>query len=493
MDDVLIVRSKPRSKVSMRIRSITLTPGLGIEEAAAASKKHILFDPEVFSSNQFEVGAISDFLGKITIPNEVNLVFQELQLPKECQEKLMMINFCVYPNPNEFIISEDGKFAFSSFSQLILHLTSPNFCNPSLQRVLLLTMISYIHPILFFSALIVRYYSFVGFSQSNVSDNTQMKLIRHRIVSIIGLWSKLCNYHFTNKLLGGLSLFSDLLTKANSLEETNQKIVRSSVNHIKKQITQMIRPIALKSECVGPNTMLKQFLDSPTEALAKQITLRNSYLFRSIMQHEWIQSIFTEEKRGSLKDLITYFDQLTRFVSFSVVFGTNERERADIYTMWAKVSIHLRQSNDFMGLFSVISGLTHKSVSRLIKTIRLSLKYLGKQKSTFESLFVICEMDNDFKNYREVISSSPSPSIPFIACFQKDWVYFRETYCPPPLGLISIKHLESAVEMLDRVSWYQNDEYSFSTDENIQSLLRGLPDPPSSKSLMAISLLREPN
>ena len=479
------------NRYAIRLRSITLTPRLG-----NVSNRSIIIDPNNEITNHFLISDLHDDFLCIPISNQLNDIFNLLSLNQEIRSQLISINFLIYPDPKELILDFEGKLNQASFSQILLMITSPGFSNPSLLKTILLTLLSFIHPILFFLSLVTRYYSLIGLENSNVQDSIQLNLIRQRVVSIITLWTKLCNYHFTNLLLEALILLRDHLLKADHSEskETQSKMIKAAVLHLKKNL------LINKSDLIfytpdtqiGAITLINSFLKYDPEKLSNQFTLRHSNLFRNINQQDWLEAIFTGEKKGSLNELIKNFDFITRFVSFSVVYGENEKERSNIYQMWVKLLIEFRKQNDFFGLFSVLSGLNHKSVSRLNKTLKIAWNSLKKFQNIFNNIQQICEFENDFKNYREIISNSPIPFVPFIACFQKDWVYFQETFKNPPSGLISIKKLEIAVEHLDRVTRFQNDRYPFEENIEIQKLITNILNLQIPQHLMQISICREP-
>ena len=130
---------------------------------------------------------------------------------------------------------------------------------------------------------------------------------------------------------------------------------------------------------------------------------------------------------------------------------------------------------------------------RLTKTMELVDNKIKNLKEEHDSLMKLVSLTNNFKNYREVIDISPSPTIPFIACFQKDWVYFQETTKAVVKNLINVDVIDQGVKLLDKILYMRNDDYNIVPDEEVIDVLSRITASLDLFGLMKLSTAMEPS
>ena len=104
----------------------------------------------------------------------------------------------------------------------------------------------------------------------------------------------------------------------------------------------------------------------------------------------------------------------------------------------------------------------------------------------------ICDISNDFENYRNVFKNVAGPCVPFIGCFQKDLIYIQETYDDNIKGLINFKKCDECVKIYEKIAKYQSEKYNFTEHPTIQILITDIPIEIDMKVLMNVSIRREP-
>ena len=184
-------------------------------------------------------------------------------------------------------------------------------------------------------------------------------------------------------------------------------------------------------------------------------------MFMELQPRELLAGIWETENKYSNPTLKRFIDHLNGFsyaVAMSVITGPNPEARGKIFKRWIDVSQTCLEMRNYHGMFSVIYGLTHKSVSRLYDTQKYAMKTNRLRKSQYETMCNLCQPNNDFHAYREIIKSPVTPCVPFLGCFQKDLVYVQESYKNKVNDLINFKKCKACARLVifvqDQKKWY---------------------------------------
>ena len=470
--DLVKARKRNRSKNVLHVRPnrSSIAP---LEDIA---NEMLLIDEENsgfnFSEKRLDATGDNSFVGLLDV----------LQLNDNEKEKAMELENPHYGNPSSFIIDANLSVKSVDLVQSILFLTLHNFNDSHFQRKFLLTIPVYSTPKQYLGCLFVHYFA---------RHDEKIKL---RVIVLLSFWMKLCPGHFLPEMISSLEHFQQMISSSDFIKNTSQyKLFVKSLEILKTYKPFELKKISSLLPPTGPNKFLEIYQKCGIKGTAEQLTLQQSRLFRNISQDDLVNIIFGLDNPPSLLKLTKNFDIFTTFVSFTVIYKTTAQERSNVYKMWLEIAIELRKLNNFYGLFSVVGGLSHRSVTRLTKTMELVDNKIKNLKEEHDSLMKLVSLTNNFKNYREVIDISPSPTIPFIACFQKDWVYFQETTKAVVKNLINVDVIDQGVKLLDKILYMRNDDYNIVPDEEVIDVLSRITASLDLFGLMKLSTAMEPS
>lgn len=384
------------------------------------------------------------------------------------------------------ILAPGTKLETISVSDFIVYTTLKTFSDSSLQKKVLISITDYCSAQSYLVGLMCRFLTACG---------TDMAAIRQKVITTLTVWAKLCPYLFDDKMLSALEDFGAVVSIHGS--EMQSKYVSSAVNYLRRTFdAPPPPPPPAPGEDVavtGPGKLKSMMKKLGPAETAKQLTIRHSALFMAVRPRDLLAGVYGTGKPESIDALTQHFELLTTFVSFSTIYFPNAAERAEMYGLWAAVAFEFRRLNDFLGLFSVVHGLKHRSVCRLSKTMALVGKQMKKQQAAFDELVELCRLEGDFKSYRETIARVRPPLVPFIGCFQKDWIYFQETLPKPKDGSILVPRCDRAAALFDQVASMQNHQFDFVENPKFMGIFAGILKSPNTVMLMQISLSWEPN
>lgn len=425
-------------------------------------------------------------------------LYRILDINIEDRYKLSDIQSSNFPNLNEWKPSDgsgdgtNGEIDAASFTQLILYATSPTLPNVTFIKKFLLTSPSFVQPTRLLAALFTRYYTDIKSPTSNIHSPEELKNIRLKVVNLLAQWIKTLPYQFSEKMIDAYNDFMEYVKS----EETVFRVLNGAYNIYKglsvKEKTKLVKMPSL----LPPTPPDEWTLDDiePLE-LARQITIAQSKIFRIIGPMELLTGIWGTTKGGgspNVDRLIANFDKLSAYVPFSIMNNPDPKVRGKLYIRWAEVAAHCYELKNFNGMFAVIVGLSHRCVRRMPQTMKYAQKASKDKKAILEEMFNICELSNDYKNYRPLYEATSDTCVPFIGCLQKDLVYIQECF-PNQIGdLINWKKSIACFDLISKVGLRQLNRYPLKKSPRIQQLIDEIPPPMDTIGLMTMSLRVEP-
>jgi len=341
-------------------------------------------------------------------------------------------------------------------------------------------------------------------SQSNPAssflvDNNQLTKVR--ICNILKKWIELMYETIEEDTLVRLNQFVDSLEAANS-KDPLAKMLRDSVN--KKLISAKNPKRVFDEEAPTPkvprnlNSPNLNFLDVDNEELARQLTLIDFEIFRSIKPTELLLQSWNKPELHCRSPMvlkhIDRFNDVSSWVASMVVKVEDRVQRARMLSKIISIAMHLRQLNNFSTLFAFVAGLSNPSIARLAATKR------ELQQKSIDDLNLLEEFvspESNFKMYRGMLkelalNSCQSPTIPYIGLYLKD-LTFIEDGNPDFVGnnLINFEKRNLVSRVILEIMRYQQRPYNLLVVPRIRSFLKNLPRKPD-KELFKLSLLREP-
>ena len=424
-------------------------------------------------------------------------ILHVLRFKSEELDKLLCINSQRYPESSQIIFNPNRTIFYASFSQLIIALTNPSATDINFQNSFLISFPSFAEPRVFLAALFLRFFINTNYPKANITSLDNYQLMRNRVIRILSKWMDSFPYHFTTKMINAIEEFLKLIDDEQNLKLQKQIMIKS-LQRVCGKSKSLIRRVSESPPLILPTDIPENewtLTDIPPQELARQITLLHSKYYTEVKPGEILASIWGEKISCGFKNfskLIQHFNSFSNNVSISILVPASPHVRAKLFSFWIDVAYNCYKLNNFHGMFSIISGLIHPSVKRLKETIGFTFRTFSKRKSYFQEMENICDISNDFENYRNVFKNVAGPCVPFIGCFQKDLIYIQETYDDNIKGLINFKKCDECVKIYEKIAKYQSEKYNFTEHPTIQILITDIPIEIDMKVLMNVSIRREP-
>jgi hypothetical protein len=122
-----------------------------------------------------------------------------------------------------------------------------------------------------------------------------------------------------------------------------------------------------------------------------------------------------------IQPLIDLWDKISNLVSSEIIYGDSESSQVFTVSYFVKVADELYNMGNYHMLFSILAGLGNASIGKL--------EYLWKNKpylSSFHKLNNVVSFSGNFQNYRQEISLTTKPIIPYVGIILADFVHLLE-------------------------------------------------------------------
>lgn len=435
----------------------------------------------------------------LTLPYKECLlhVLHVLRFKAEELEAISCVNVQRFPESSQIIFNPNGEIHYASFSQLIIALTNPSVTDINFQNSFLISFPSFVEPRTFLAALFLRFFINLSYPKSNITTVENFQLMRNRVIRILSKWMDSFPYHFSNKMIRAIEEFLKLIDEAQNFKIQKQ-IMFKSLERLHGKSRVLIRRVMEQPPLILPPDKPEdewELIDIPPEELARQITLLHSKYYVQIEPSEILKSIWGDKiscGSNSFSKLNQHFNSFSNYVSISILLPALPQVRAKVFSFWIDVAGYCYNLNNYHGMFCIISGLIHPSVKRLKDTKCLVFRSFSKRKSCFHEMESICNISNNFENYRNMFNNVRGPCVPFIGCFQKDLVYLQETLDDKIDSLINFRKCDECVKIFEKISKHQSERYNFTEQQTIQMLITDIPIEIDIKVLMNVSFKREP-
>ena len=286
---------------------------------------------------------------------------------------------------------------------------------------------------------------------------------------------------------------------ANSLKKTMVKKLESSRNDpssllmfSKKAPTPLL-----------PKTTECELLDHDPVEMARQISLKEQKLYKTISMREFLDQKWNKDhKKLSAPGIVAFiedFNELSALVtryfffffwffgsfsySFSFIFiypfpsphrsivtQVSLRKRIKNLEKWVMVASKCREMTNFNGTMAIISGLRASSVFRLKKTWG---GVEGKISGLYEQLVELMSQENNWQRYRQCLRSENPPCIPYLGVYLTDLTFLDDAHPDIwPNGGINFEKRIKLVTLIGEVAQYQQEPYCFVEVKGVQEELR---------------------
>ena len=202
----------------------------------------------------------------------------------------------------------------------------------------------------------------------------------------------------------------------------------TSIAHYVHPDTPLPVPIITKKE----SNLLKQWkngeasstiLDFDPLELARQLTIKESRIFCSILPEELLDTEWTR-KSGSLavnvRAMSTLSTDLAHLVADSILSLEEPKRRAQTIKHWVKIANKCLELNNYDSLMAIICSLNLSMISRLKRTWDIVSQ---KTKIALEHLRGIVDVSRNYAVLRQRLQNHVPPCLPFVGTYLTDLTF----------------------------------------------------------------------
>ncbi|KAJ5934744.1 hypothetical protein N7466_004291 [Penicillium verhagenii] len=164
-------------------------------------------------------------------------------------------------------------------------------------------------------------------------------------------------------------------------------------------------------------------LDFDPLELARQLTIKESRIFCSILPEELLDTEWTR-KSGSLavnvRAMSTLSTDLAHLVADSILFLEEPKKRAVIIKHWVKIASKCLELNNYDSLMAIVASLNLSMVQRLKRTWDMVSQ---KTKASFENLRSIVDVSRNYIVLRQRLQNHVPPCLPFVGTYLTDLTF----------------------------------------------------------------------
>ncbi|KAI3081376.1 hypothetical protein CBS147339_2694 [Penicillium roqueforti] len=164
-------------------------------------------------------------------------------------------------------------------------------------------------------------------------------------------------------------------------------------------------------------------LDFDPLELARQLTIKESRIFCSILPEELLNTEWTP-KSGSLavnvRAMSTLSTDLAHLVADSILYLEEPKKRAATIKHWVKIANKCLELNNYDSLMAIICSLNSSMISRLKKTWDIVSQ---KTKTVLEQLCGIVDVSRNYAVLRQRLQNHVPPCLPFVGTYLTDLTF----------------------------------------------------------------------
>ncbi|KAI8818096.1 ras guanine nucleotide exchange factor domain-containing protein [Fimicolochytrium jonesii] len=219
------------------------------------------------------------------------------------------------------------------------------------------------------------------------------------------------------------------------------------------------------------------FLELDNEAIAQQLNVLESEIFRRIKPRDLLQHIWSRRYKGrhapSVAASIGHFNFISSWVTTRILSQRKLKIRAQVLGKFMKIAQALRNSNNYNTLMAVLAGINSGAILRLVHTRKL-LK--GRQSyRNYQALEKLMSSEHAFAAYRQALKYSELPCIPYLGVFLRDMLYIDESKDKRADGTINLPKFLHMGDVILMIQNYQSRTYHVPPDPYITTLILSQP------------------
>eukprot|EP01103_Thecamoeba_quadrilineata_P017484 TRINITY_DN6226_c0_g1_i1.p1 TRINITY_DN6226_c0_g1~~TRINITY_DN6226_c0_g1_i1.p1 ORF type:complete len:479 (-),score=114.46 TRINITY_DN6226_c0_g1_i1:54-1382(-) len=228
--------------------------------------------------------------------------------------------------------------------------------------------------------------------------------------------------------------------------------------------------------CLVPkkmNSQLLDFSDLPSLEVARQLTLLEFEIFRSIKPRELLRKSWMKPNKEDLApnviSLIQRFNTVSFWICYEIVKFPDLTRRSSMLCKFINLCEELKTLRNIHGMMVVISALNNSSVTRLKQTWK---EVPPKTLSLMKEHETLVSQDSNYKNYRQYISEQSPPFFPFEGVFLTDLTFIDENEDYREEGYLNWEKMTLLGTVLLGIQTAQKSNYNLESVAPLQQFLR---------------------
>lgn len=164
-------------------------------------------------------------------------------------------------------------------------------------------------------------------------------------------------------------------------------------------------------------------LDFDALELARQITLKTSQLFCSILPEELLATEWTKQSSSlavNVRAMSTLSTDISNLVADSILQIEDPKKRALTIKQWIKVAFKCLELHNFDTLFAITCSIDSTNIKRMKKTWDMVPQ---KSRNLLEEMKRVTDFSKNYSNLRQSLQSGVPPCIPFLGMYLTDLTF----------------------------------------------------------------------
>jgi len=384
-----------------------------------------------------------------------------------------------------------------TLNKLVHTLTSDLNLNQTFLKTFITTYRSFTTPWKLFQKLLERY----DIPVDRFTDLKRASQIRLRVSVVVKYWVDTQFHDFDEDLIHHLEQFCMKLYNDGQTDMAKrlQELISSKSNERRRRQDSLISIPPTDLMCLSTvENISSLFLNVTDEELARQMTLVDFQIYRSIQVHELLNTAWNSDKlkhqAPNVNALLGRLNNISNFICSLILWQERKKDRVTFFSKFIRVGQILRNMNNYHTLMGVVVALNRSSITRLRFTLADCDPKLIQQFQTLES---VMDPTGSFKNFRKALQQSKLPTMPYLGVYLTD-LTFIEDGNPDHLEdartgkmVINFSKRGMVYDIVQNLLDYQQTPYQFPAFEPIHTLLTEFSFE-EERQQFALSLLHEP-
>ena len=164
-------------------------------------------------------------------------------------------------------------------------------------------------------------------------------------------------------------------------------------------------------------------LDFEPLELARQITLKTSQIFCSVLPEELLATEWMKQSSSlavNVRALSTLSTDLSNLVQDSILQVEETKKRAATIKQWVKIAARCLDLHNYDTVFAIVCSLDSTNIKRMRKTWEAVSQ---KSKSRLDELKRVVDFTKNFSTLRQSLQTQVPPCIPFMGMYLTDLTF----------------------------------------------------------------------